>query len=141
MLKIEDFNIDAGEVTFYRPKVDKEQTHSLDKNGLLEATRQYLELDAPNSGPLLRASNRQGGLEDDSRMSERAITGTVQYLGKQLGIESLSAHDLRHTWATQAAKRTAIDKVMEAEGWNSPALPLGYIAAARIANIGVILPE
>lgn len=141
LLKIEDFSIDAGEVTFYRPKVDKEQTHSLDKNGLLEATRQYLEKDAPDSGPLLKASNRKGGLEDNSRMTERAITGRVQYLGRELGLDNLSAHDLRHTWATQAAKRTPIDKLMEAGGWSSPAMPLRYIAAARIANIGVILPE
>lgn len=115
LLKIEDFNIEAREVTFYRPKVDREHTHSLDKNGLLEATRDYLEKDAPRSGPLLRTSNRLGGLEK-AGMTERAITARVQYLGKQLGIESLSAHDLRHTWATQAARKTPIDKLMEAGG-------------------------
>ena len=37
-------------------------------------------------------------------MTERAITKRVNYLGGKVGIERLSARDLRHSWATQAAR-------------------------------------
>ena len=73
-------------------------------------------------------------------MSERAITARVRYLGQQVGIEGLSAHDLRHTWATLAARNgTPLDRLQDAGGWNSLAMPARYVEAARIANEGVLL--
>ena len=53
-------------------------------------------------------------------------------------VEGLSAHDLRHTWATRAARNgTPIDRLQDAGGWNSPAMPLRYVEAAKVANEGV----
>ncbi|MBC8492724.1 MAG: site-specific integrase, partial [Chloroflexi bacterium] len=51
-----------------------------------------------------------------------------------------SAHDCRHYWATQAARSgTPIDRLQDAGGWSSPAMPLRYVEAAKIANEGVRL--
>jgi len=73
-------------------------------------------------------------------MSERSLTKRVMVLGQALGIVGLSAHDCRHYWAKRAARnRTPIDRLQDAGGWNSPAMPLRYIEAEKIANEGVRL--
>ncbi len=72
--------------------------------------------------------------------SERAITTRVRDLGAAVGLVGLSAHDLRHYWATQAARNgTPIDRLQDAGGWSSPAMPMRYIEAAKVANDGVRL--
>ena len=63
-------------------------------------------------------------------------------VGSRLGatVEGLSAHDLRHTWATLAARNgTPLERLQDAGGWNSLAMPSRYVEAARIANEGVRL--
>ena len=48
--------------------------------------------------------------------------------------------DSRHYWATQAARNgTLIDRLQDAGGWASPAMPWRYVEAAKIANEGVRL--
>jgi len=76
-------------------------------------------------------------------MSDRAITKRVNYLGQQLlGIDTLSAHDCRHYWATAAAREgTDPFRLQEAGGWNSLTMPRHYVEDAKIANEGVILPR
>ena len=47
------------------------------------------------------------------------------------------ARDSGHHWATQAARSgTPIDRLQDAGGWASVAMPLRYVEAARIANEG-----
>jgi integrase len=90
-------------------------------------------------GPLLRGS-RKGGSLADVGMSEQAITARVKSLGERLGLDHLSAHDLRHYWATAAARSgTPVDRLQQAGGWTSPAMALRYVEAAEIANRGVKL--
>jgi integrase len=137
-LTVKDFDLEEGRITFYREKVDKVQTHDL-INGLLGAVKCYIEQDALAVGPLLRTS-RKGGRLYDAGMSARNISERVRVLGERVGIEGLSAHDLRHTWATMAARnKTPIDRLQNAGGWSSPAMPLRYIEASKIANEGVNL--
>lgn len=132
LLSASDFNLDAGELTFYRPKVDKIQTHTLPP-ATLEAVTRYMH-DAFRDGPLLRGS-KKGGKLTKSGMSNEAISDRVRTLGERVGIHRLSAHDLRHHWATKAARNgTPIDRLMDAGGWTSPAMPLRYIEETRIAN-------
>ena len=123
----------------YREKVDLTQTHELSQ-ATKRALAAYLGQDAPAEGRLLRAS-RKGGQLTSATLSKRAITARVGTLGRaRLGLEGLSAHDLRHTWATLAARAgTPLERLQEAGGWASPAMPLRYIEAARIANEGVRL--
>jgi len=145
-LAVGSVDLEAGQITFYRPKVDKEQTHDL-INGLQRAMRAYVELDALAAGQLLRSSvSKRAGKEawragqlSHGGMTTRAITDRVRYLGEQIGIEGLSAHDLRHTWATRAAPGTPIDRLQDAGGWSSYAMPLRYIEAAKVANEGIKL--
>ena len=69
--------------------------------------------------------------------ANRALTKRVELLGRHYGIEGLSAHDGRHYWATYEANNgTPINRLMDAGGWNSAAMPLRYIADAHIANEG-----
>ena len=144
-LAVGDFDLAAGELRFYRPKVDKIQTHRLTAD-TLAAARAYLAAgditgDAPAQGPALRAS-RKGGVLQDAGMTARALTARVRDLGAAVGLVGLSAHDLRHYWATRAARSgTPLDRLQDAGGWASPAMPLRYVETARIANQGVLLGE
>lgn len=139
ILTAKSFDLKAGTVTFYRPKVSKTQTHEL-----TAATRRavvaYLSHDAPAEGIIWRRSCKgtsklSGQLSPVS--AERALTKRVELLGRKAGIEGLSAHDCRHFWATYEARSgTTVDRLMDAGGWSSPAMPLRYIEAAHIANEG-----
>jgi len=140
-LTVGDLDLQAGELRFYRQKVDKVQTHRLTHDAL-QAARVYLAQDAPPTGPLLRASRKSktGDNLTHAGMTARAITQRVRELGERIGVEGLSAHDCRHFWATQAARNGApIDRLQDAGGWSSPNMPLRYVDAARIANEGVRL--
>ena len=135
-LQVEDVDLEHGLLRFYRPKVDRVQTHELSPDALAAVQAWFEHGDAPASGPLLRASRRTGVLTTPG-LSERAITGRVRVLGEVLGIEGLSAHDCRHFWATAAA-RQGVDafRLQEAGGWKSLAMPRRYIEAAEVANEG-----
>ena len=90
---------------------------------------------------MLRAS-RKGGALQDAGMTARALTARVRDLGAAVGLVGLSAHDLRHYWATRAARSgTPLDRLQDAGGWASPAMPLRYVETAKIANQGVLLGE
>lgn len=139
-LQVCNFDLQAGELRFYRPKVDLEQTHKLTSD-TLQAARLYLAEDAPAEGIIWRGSRKDGSLTKQG-LSERAITQRVAELGAEVGAEGLSAHDLRHYWATLAARNgTPIDRLQDAGGWASPAMPLRYVERAAIANKGVLLGD
>ena len=139
-LAVGDFDLDARELTFYREKVDKVQVMDLTITAeLWTAVGAWFAHDAPALGPVLRTSSKGGALGKPG-MSKRAITARVAYLGVLAGVEGLSAHDCRHTWATLAARNgTPVDRLQDAGGWASPAMPLHYVEAARVANKGVVL--
>lgn len=133
------FDMKAGTITFYRLKVNKTQTHTLTAD-TRKAAAAYFKHDAPADGILWRRSCKGTG-KLSSQMSEksatRALTKRVELLGRHEGIEGLSAHDARHYWATyEARNKTAVDRLMDAGGWSSPAMPLRYIETAHIANEG-----
>ncbi len=135
-LNVESINLDTGILTFYREKVQKTQTHELTRDTLL-AARKYLNACNP-SDKLLMGSRRGGKLE--GAMSNRAITERVRELGERIGLNGLSAHDCRHYWATSAIKGgTDIKSLETAGGWSSPAMPLRYAEASKVANKGVKL--
>lgn len=132
-LLVQDFDLAAGTFTFYRPKVDKRQTHRLTLDSL-RAVAAWMATDAPASGFLLRGS-RKGGELLGPGMTERAITARVSMLGEAVGLAGLSAHDCRHYWATRAAGQgTDAFVLRDAGGWSSLAMPSRYVEAATIAN-------
>jgi integrase len=137
-LKVSDFDLKAGELRFYRPKVDKEQTHKLTAD-TLRAARAWFDCgEAPlaAAAPVLRAS-RKGGALTGAGMTERAITDRVRVLGQAVGLEGLSAHDCRHYWATFWADKVDVLRLQEAGGWSSLAMPRRYVEEAQIANEGM----
>jgi integrase len=137
-LTVANFDLKQGTMIFHRAKVDRTQTHTLTED-TRQALEAYLELDALAVGPLLRESRKDGRLHG-AGINERNITERVKVLGEAIGVKGLSAHDCRHYWATQAARAgTPIDRLQDAGGWTSAAMPLRYIEAARIANEGVRL--
>lgn len=139
LLECSHVDLKAGELRFYRPKVDKLQTHRLTPDTKRALQRWFDSGDAPGVGKLLRAS-RKGGHLTNAGMSERGITKRVEALGQDVGIVGLSAHDARHYWATTAARKgTDPFSLQEAGGWNSLAMPRRYVEAAKIANEGVHL--
>lgn len=132
------FDLKAGTLTFYRPKVNKTQTHALTPEAQ-KAAREYLKL-APAEGIIWRKSCKGTG-KLSSQMSEtsatRALTKRVELLGRHAGIMGLSAHDCRHYDATyEARNNTPLNRLIDKFGWNSPAMALRYIEAAHIANEG-----
>lgn len=137
-LTVEALDLEAGMMTFYRPKVDKTQTHRLTAD-TMTAARRYLAM-RPTFGPgLWVASDRRGRLLARP-MSARAISKRVGLLGLDVGAAGLSPHDCRHYWATNAAGAgTGVFSLRDAGGWSSVAMPARYVEAAAIANEGVIL--
>jgi len=134
-LECANFNLEAGTITFYREKVGIEQTHKLTSR-LLEAAKDYITNYA--NGLLWRGSIQGHGLTNQ-KLSIRAINKRIRLLGSKVGIATLSPHDLRHYWATQATRSgVAIDRLMQAGGWASYAMPLRYVQAEAIANVGVV---
>lgn len=143
-LETADFDLERGELHFYRPKVDMAQTHEL-TGDTWRAAKAYFGFDAPQKGRVLLGSRKNGKLTGKP-LSVRAIKKRVAYLGRsQLAIgdagdTDLSPHDCRHYWATDAARNgTDPFRLQEAGGWASLAMPRRYIEAAEVANKGVKL--
>jgi len=143
LLQAHDFDLDNGELHFYRPKVDREQRLKISEKTVVVA-RAYLEKDAPKEGTIWRAgaSARDGkvaviaGQLAGPGMSERTLTRRVAQLGERIGLKGLSAHDCRHYWASQAAKnQTPLPELQDAGGWNSVAMPMRYIEKSQIASV------
>lgn len=128
----------------HRPKVKKEQRHALTPD-CVAALRRYLEVrrtvEPATTGPLLCATHPHHPDLVVVGMTENGIHKRVKWLGRELlGVEDLGPHDLRHFWATSAARgKTPFDRLVRAGGWNSPAMPLRYIDAEEVANTGVVL--
>ena len=137
-LKVEHIDQAQGLLTFYREKVHLTQIHNLNER-LNASLAAYLALPgAPTVGQLLRATTKDGKLSRP--LKNHGLAKRIQTMGEGIGIPNLSPHDLRHYWATQAARnKTPIDRLQNAGGWKSPAMPLRYIEKTKIANEGVIL--
>jgi integrase len=113
-------------LTFYRPKVDEPQTDRMTDDTLV-AARAYLAT----------MPAKQESLFDLALIS---IQERVRTLGELVGIQGLSPHDCRHSWATRAASHgTPLDRLRQAGGWSNIQTPLRYIRDSAIANEGVIL--
>ena len=138
-LTLEALDLKAGMLRFYRPKVGKTQNHRLSSDAIRAAQcyTKILASESPSS-PLIRRVHRGGKVLGAAAMTTRGISLRVAELGKRIGIEGLSAHDLRHAWATQAA-RAGIDpfRLQQAGGWSSLAMPRRYVEDSAIANEGM----
>ena len=138
-LKVENFNLDTRQMTFYRQKTGKTSRHVL-RGRAWACLVEYLEKDQrAQGGPLLLASNKSGGLLPGSGMSERAINARVGELGRAVGVENLSPHDARHHGATKAGHdpNVSLAALMAWGGWESPTSAARYIDRGEADNDGV----
>lgn len=142
-LKVSDVDLKSKTLNFYRPKVDKQQTHKLSADSMRALRAWFDSGNVPMMAdqPLLRAS-RKGGKLTEAGMSERCITDRVRVLGELVGLAGLSAHDCRHYWTTYWSQRLdklprGLFQLQEAGGWNSPAMPRRYAEESKIANDGM----
>lgn len=136
-LQVSDVDLKAGELHFWREKVQKQQRHRLTRDTAV-ALQAYMQHDQPVDY-LLRGSRKGGALTDD-RMSVRAINNRVRVLGESVGIDGLSPHDCRHYWATRAIQKgTDPFALQQAGGWSSLSTVRRYVDELEIANEGVFL--
>ncbi|MCP4357547.1 MAG: tyrosine-type recombinase/integrase, partial [Chloroflexi bacterium] len=76
----------------------------------------------------------------NGNLSQRAISNRVRLLGRDLlGVWELSPHDLRHTWATHAAKYNDPFVLRDAGGWTNMQTPSRYVERCKVANEGIEL--
>jgi integrase len=146
LLTVSNFDIDGGEMTFYRPKVkgtDQEwTTHKLTEETLAAVTA-YIKGRHPApllaDTPLLLATTRLlkdgtgGELKACQPLSRVRISERVKWLGQQLGMAKLSAHDCRHYCATKMARLGyGLDELMAWLGWTSAQTAMRYVTAAEV---------
>ena len=129
--------VEPGMVVVYRQKTD-----TTDRMALSADIRQTLIDYKPylrQSGSLLRGSRKGGKLTNDI-MSVRAISSRIKTLGRDiLSIWELSPHDLRHTWATRAAKHSNPFVLRDAGGWTNMQTPSRYVERSKTVNEGIEL--
>ena len=132
-------NLEAGTLVFYRHKVDKWQTHTLTPD-TWQAARAYLATLEAATGEQDQDAALFTGPCSKERISTRTISARLATLGVKLGLTSLSPHDGRHYWATEAIRHgTDIKSLQDAGGWSTPIMPLRYAESSKIANAGVKL--
>lgn len=137
-LTVDNIDIGQEQMTFYRQKVDKTQTHDLHPD-TVAALRDYIDSgDCPKDGLLLRGS-RKGGKLTGKGMSEINITKRVGVLADAIDVVGASAHDARHWWATHYARKGVdVFTLQEAGGWSSLEMPRRYVEDAKVANGGMV---
>ncbi len=139
-IAIED-DKEVGYFKFYRPKVDKYQTHRMSSDTLVAYKRYVNNGDCPETGYLIRSSNKNGTLGKPG-MSCGAIYERVAELGQVQGIEGLSPHVCRHYYITVALRnKSNPSDLQQAAGWNSQSMLTIYRDDNAVANDGVNLPE
>jgi integrase len=135
-LTVEDL-AEPGYLTVYRQKTDT--TDRMELTADLRAALADYESYIRANGKLLRGSRKNGKLTNQV-MSVRAIGGRVKILGRDiLGLWELSPHDLRHTWATRAAKESNPFVLRDAGGWTNMQTPGRYVERAQVVNEGIRL--
>lgn len=131
-------NFEDETIRFYRIKTDTWQTDNLTPDSLA-ALQAYKDDMLSGDKPLIRGSKKNNELTDKG-ISARTVTRIVNKLGKQHGLDRLSAHDCRHSWATRAKKAsTHPQDIMAGGGWKTMAMVIRYTDALEISNERVAL--
>ena len=141
-LRLADVDLTAGELAVTRPKVRITQRLALTRSGRLTgAMQRYMAARAGLDCPaLLLAVTPQREL-DNRPLARDSMAHRIGALGLRIGIEGLSAHDLRHTWAsTLAHAGTDSLALRDAGGWASVQQAAQYAQRATIANQHVVYP-
>ncbi len=118
-LDITSINLPRHTLTIYSEKTNTTNVHQMQER-TEAAARVYFKQVERTSGPLFEG---YGG----KRITTRAINKRVGDIGKVLGIDHLSPHDLRHFFTFDALDNgLPLDLVQGIGGWASPYMPLLY---------------
>lgn len=146
LLKPSSFDLTAGQLHFFRPKV-KGTTHEWTdhkiSDDLWALAHHYLHMCYPPAlkpdGPLLLATTRLradgvGGELKPQGLNRIRISERVAWLGKSAGLsEKFSAHDCRHYCATRMARLGySVDEMMAWFGWTSAQTAMRYVTAVDV---------
>lgn len=139
-LKVEDIDLEARQMNFYRQKTGTYSRHNL-RGRAWNCLVDYLKVQTAQSGPLLLASCKTGALVESKGLVERSINERVKQLGRLIGIDDLSPHDCRHYGATKAGNdpKVSLAGLMAWGGWTSPQNAARYINKGDADNDGVSL--
>src|SRR5712692_5284140 len=122
-LERDNLDLASGVLFLYREKVDEGQLHQLSAEALIAAMAYLPDIAGSGCRALFVGyKDKESGLVE--RITERAINDRVGTLGKRIGLPRLSPHDLRHYWATMAARnQTDLKSLQEAGGWSTLVMP------------------
>lgn len=138
------FDLERGEFQFFRPKVEKTQRHTLSPDTLRAFVAYVSAGHAQGDDQPLLTHSRKNRTLTARPLDERSASERIATLGRKIGIDNLSPHDLRHTWATRHAERASkgecsLLQVQEAGGWKSLQMVRRYVAEQEIANEGLAI--
>lgn len=129
-LTVENINLRDGIFNFRRKTNMEEQSIHMAWDTRAAATA-YLIEDADDNGPLFKGSLKDGTL--NGTFSSQAISKRVRFLGKKIGLLSLSPNDCRFYWITQQIQGgMPIEQLRIEGGWSGLAMPEQYIR--KVAN-------
>ena len=145
LLTVENFDLRTGLLRFFRPKVkgtkNEWTTHQL-MAGSRRLSSYYIDALYPPAlkpaSSLILATTRllkngSGGQLLAEGLNRVRISERVAYLGRQIGVEKLSAHDCRHFCATQMARLGyGVDELMAWFGWTSAQTAMRYVAEVEV---------
>lgn len=103
---VADYDPKAGALTV-TGKGDKTRTAFVADDWSLAALRDWLALRGDTPGPILAPVHKTGRIQAGEGMTPTAVGMALGRLVKRAGIGSMTAHDLRRTWATAALERGA----------------------------------
>lgn len=139
-LTVADVDFNNKTIRVYRRKTDTTDILTYrNYNDLVSAFIAYKPyMLADDTAPLLCASKTNGELTDNP-MTRITVSKRVKTLGKNiLGIDNLSSHDLRHTFAKhEYLSGSDVIAIRRAGGWQSTEMVDHYVGELDIANDGL----
>ena len=139
-LQQENVNLEQGTITFYRQKTAQHQTLALSTH-LQGKLRRYLQFLVEQSirGNLMIGLTAKGK-PGKRYLTPQSISNIVNQLGRQHGLDHLSAHDCRHHCITHLIHDRQINPliVQEFGGWHDTRMVRHYVRQLSIANAGFV---
>ncbi len=140
ILTRDDINLEKGAVKIYAPKTDTVRLMKIKHDRCRACLYAYLQMDAPQDGPIFKASEFIKGNKASDKLVDRPMTRfdvfyAVKRMGKDLGVKNLSPHDLRHTGATWIAETTRNMQTLKSwGGWSNYNTAGKYVKEQEYAN-------
>lgn len=137
-IQIENVDIDAGLMKFWRKKVKRFSKHKMTKD-TLKVMALYLQYDQKaKTGPLLLSSRKTRLI--DVPLSGSQAFWTIRALGRVVGITNCSPHDLRHAWVQRCINhQTSMEDIRKSGAWSSYAMIQLYLGESAVDNLGMKL--